>query len=226
MGKGIFALPFAYPLCIRITLVCTFSQKIPITSLLLQIYAISAFCIFLKGNVEVMRATNKSLFWMDTTSFTAIWWLTRKMVWCSLRASTYKRYLWKDRPSFLVIYGLSAEHRFGFRCVTMAQVFAKVITWDCEWRWDNKVRAGTCRFYWYLTGAALTLMLLVANFANTKSCKKNPEKSLKPWQMGTHLRVLREGYPMNTNKSGFQWFSKIFAFFCCGGGSSLSIKWG
>ena len=32
----------------------------------------------------------------------------------------------------------------------------------------------------------LTLMLLVANVARTKLSKK-PEKSLKPWHMGTHL---------------------------------------
>ena len=29
--------------------------------------------------------------------------------------------------------------------------------------------------------------------------------------MGTHLRVLRESYPMNTNMTGFRWFPKIFA---------------
>ena len=29
--------------------------------------------------------------------------------------------------------------------------------------------------------------------------------------MGTHLRVLRESYPMNTNMTGFRWFSEIFA---------------
>ena len=61
----------------------------------------------------------------------------------------------------------------------------------------------------------LTLMLLEANLANTKYCK-NPEKSLKPWHIGTHLRVLREGYPMSTNMTGFRWFSKLFAFFCYG----------
>ena len=44
----------------------------------------------------------------------------------------------------------------------------------------------------------LTLMLLVANLANTKWSKK-PEKWLKPWHMGTHLRVLSESYPTNTN---------------------------
>ena len=29
--------------------------------------------------------------------------------------------------------------------------------------------------------------------------------------MGTHLTVLSESYPMNTNRTGFTWFSKIFA---------------
>ena len=29
--------------------------------------------------------------------------------------------------------------------------------------------------------------------------------------MGTHLRVLSKSFPMDANKTGFQWFSKIFA---------------
>ena len=61
----------------------------------------------------------------------------------------------------------------------------------------------------------LTLMLLVANLSIQNDAKKN-EKLLKPWHMGTHLRMLSESYPMNTNKTGFRWFSKIFAFLCCG----------
>ena len=56
----------------------------------------------------------------------------------------------------------------------------------------------------------ITPMLLVANLSNTKMCK-NPEKLLKPWHMGTHLIVLCESFLMNTNKTGFQWFSKIFS---------------
>ena len=59
----------------------------------------------------------------------------------------------------------------------------------------------------------LTLMLLVANLANTKWCKKT-WKCLKPLQMGTHLKVLSESFPMNTNMTGFRWFSKIFASLC------------
>ena len=53
----------------------------------------------------------------------------------------------------------------------------------------------------------LTLMLLVSNLTNMKRCK-TPEK---PWHMGTHLRVLIKGNPLNTNMTGFRWFSKIFA---------------
>ena len=45
---------------------------------------------------------------------------------------------------------------------------------------------------------------------------QNPEKSPKPWQMGTHLRVLKKSYPMNTNMAEFRWFSKIFALLCIG----------
>ena len=33
-------------------------------------------------------------------------------------------------------------------------------------------------------------------------------KLLKPWHMGTHLRVLSESYPMTTDMAGFRWFSK------------------
>ena len=47
---------------------------------------------------------------------------------------------------------------------------------------------------------ALTLMLVVANLANTKLYRK-PEKVLKPWNMGTHMKVLGESYPMNTRSS-------------------------
>ena len=40
--------------------------------------------------------------------------------------------------------------------------------------------------------------------------QKTPEKCLKPCHMGTHLRVLSESYPMDTNMTGFKWLSKIF----------------
>ena len=53
----------------------------------------------------------------------------------------------------------------------------------------------------------LTLMLLVANVANTKRCKKNP------WKMTETLALIweySESYPMNTNMTGFRWLPKIF----------------
>ena len=53
------------------------------------------------------------------------------------------------------------------------------------------------------------LMPLVANLANAKWCKKT-WSWLKPWHMGTHLRVLSQSYPMNTNTTGLRWLSKIF----------------
>ena len=43
--------------------------------------------------------------------------------------------------------------------------------------------------------------------ANTKWCKK-PHKWLKPWHMGTHLRVFSGSFPMYTNMTGFRRFSK------------------
>ena len=57
--------------------------------------------------------------------------------------------------------------------------------------------------------ASLTLMILVANLANTEWCKIS-EKWLKPWQMGTHLRVLSESFPMNTNTTGLLHFPRIY----------------
>ena len=59
----------------------------------------------------------------------------------------------------------------------------------------------------------LTLMLQVANLADTKSCKK-PEKWPKLLQMGTHLRVLSESYPMSTNMTGFEYFFEFLKKNC------------
>ena len=59
----------------------------------------------------------------------------------------------------------------------------------------------------------LTLMPLLASLANTKWYKKHG-KWLKLWHMGTHMRELSESFPMNTNVTGFRWFSKIFASLC------------
>ena len=53
---------------------------------------------------------------------------------------------------------------------------------------------------------------------------KNPEKSLKSWQMGTHLRKLIKSYTINTNMTGFRWFSKNLASSACDE-RSLSTGW-
>ena len=44
-----------------------------------------------------------------------------------------------------------------------------------------------------------SVMLLVANFANTKWFKKT-EKQLKPWHIGTHITVLKERFSINTKE--------------------------
>ena len=41
--------------------------------------------------------------------------------------------------------------------------------------------------------------------------QKSLKVKLKPWQIGTHLRVPSDSFLMNTNLTGFIWFSKIFA---------------
>ena len=52
-----------------------------------------------------------------------------------------------------------------------------------------------------------TLVLVVTKLANTKWGKK-PAKWLKPWHVGTHLRVLSESFLMNTNMIGLDGFQK------------------
>ena len=62
---------------------------------------------------------------------------------------------------------------------------------------------------------SLTLLPVVANFVNMKWWKK-AEDWLKPWHMGTHLRVLNKSYLMNTNMIGFRWVFKRFCVFVLG----------
>ena len=51
----------------------------------------------------------------------------------------------------------------------------------------------------------------MANLVKTKWCEKS-WKWQKPRQMGTYLIALSESFLMNTNMTGFRWFSEIFAF--------------
>ena len=59
-------------------------------------------------------------------------------------------------------------------------------------------------------------------YGQYKMMKKPKIKCLKPWHMGTPLRVLSKSYPMNTNMVEFRWFSKYLCP-CALDESSLSI---
>ena len=59
-------------------------------------------------------------------------------------------------------------------------------------------------------------MLLVTNLANTELCKNNNRKMTGTLAHGTHLRVLSESFPMNTNMTGFRRVFLIFASLCFG----------
>ena len=93
------------------------------------------------------------------------------------------------------------------------EAFLPALHWLCLVKADEQALVLSAR----LTGTSpvpvfLTLMLVVANFANAKLRKKTPETMA----YGIHLRVLNESYPMNTNMTGFRCFSKTFAFLCFG----------
>ena len=68
--------------------------------------------------------------------------------------------------------------------------------WSIECRW----------FLWCLRLSFL--MLLVANLADTKWCKKTWKMTETRALMGAHLRVLSESYLMNANMRGFRYFQK------------------
>ena len=73
-----------------------------------------------------------------------------------------------------------------------------------------------------MSSTLLNLMLLVASFGQYKMMQK-PEKWLKPWHMGTHLRVLSEIYLLDTNMTCFRWLSKTLCL-CALGESCLNIR--
>ena len=50
---------------------------------------------------------------------------------------------------------------------------------------------------------------------------QKPERLLKPWHVDTHLKVLSESFPMNTNMTGFRRFQKLLRP-CASDESSLS----
>ena len=66
------------------------------------------------------------------------------------------------------------------------------------------------------------LLFIVANLALTKWCKI-PGKQLKPWHMGTHLRVLSKSFQRIPTLQGLDNFQKSFSPFSTLDESSLSI---
>ena len=50
-------------------------------------------------------------------------------------------------------------------------------------------------------------------FSQYKLMQKKSEKYLKPCQIDAHLRVLGGSYQMNTNMTGFRWFSQTRCIF-------------
>ena len=58
----------------------------------------------------------------------------------------------------------------------------------------------------------LTLRLLVTNLNNTNDAEKTQKQMTETLEHGWSS----ESYPMNTNATGFKWFSKLFASLCFG----------
>ena len=77
-------------------------------------------------------------------------------------------------------------------------------------RWSRQILA-----WCYITCVDLTLCCWVL-FSQYRTMKKKAGKILKPWLVGSLLRVMNESYLMNTNMTGFRWFSKFFASLCFG----------
>ena len=66
-------------------------------------------------------------------------------------------------------------------CICCHEYCQNYLAWKSLFTWNVIMTLLGLRY-------ALSLMLLVAKLTNTKWCKKSPEKWLKPWHMGTHLR--------------------------------------
>ena len=78
----------------------------------------------------------------------------------------------------------------------------------CKESRKKKVRSYKKSFDMLKIRVLVTLMLLVANLANMKWWKR--EKWLKPWHVGTILRVLNVSRLMSTSMTGFRGFSDVF----------------
>ena len=91
-------------------------------------------------------------------------------------------------------------------------VFEKCMTSRRHFPKGNVSRnEGGCHYVLWFVQNLLNPYAAGSLFGQYKMTQK-AEKWLKPWHMGTHLRVLSESYPINTNMTGFRWFSYFFAF--------------
>ena len=95
-----------------------------------------------------------------------------------------------------------------------------VIISICLWCFVGSVlwcsHSFSIQFACYLTVLGLYPYAAGTKFDQYKMMHKTWKMTETLVHMGTHLSVLCEGYLMNTNMTGFKWFSKIFASKCFG----------
>ena len=127
---------------------------------------------------------------------------------------------------FLLPYPIlyKCENHIYFLSTSLSSIFDFC---ECEHEFEWMVRSEKYDIQTFNQGLMLKNMIdlytylpfqlvtqLVTILANTKWCEKPTKmtETLVHGYMGTHLRALRvrESYPMNTNMTGFRWFSKIF----------------
>ena len=89
---------------------------------------------------------------------------------------------------------------------------------DSFWEWYHRWRLGS------QLPVSSGQCMFIKRMSYTKWCKK-PEIWLKPKHMGTHLIVLSESYPMNTNIIGFRWFPKSLLPCTLGESSPALERW-
>ena len=82
-------------------------------------------------------------------------------------------------------------------------------TWHKSSSWVEKAHKRRCTLHKAVSmGPSFSI---AGNNTWASKMMQKTEKWLKPWHMGTHLRVLIESYPMNTNMTRFRWFWQVFA---------------
>ena len=166
-------------------------------------------CFFLKDFIKIVR-----LLWAAASIYGLIWHISElslaDLSLMLLVANLANTKWWKTPDKWLNPWHMGTHLKVLSESYPMNTSMTGL-------RWFSEVFRNLCILALWTKVAStlegLTLMLLVANLANTKWWKKL-RKWLKPWQMGTHMRVLSESYPMSTNMTGFRWFSEVFRNLC------------